>query len=59
MSFHELDPGDEEILDECPVCDEGYMVPTYGDWYQCSECGVEAQMSEYGVLLFDSSIDLT
>lgn len=53
MSYHELDPGDEEFLEECPVCGNGYMVPTMGEWYQCSECGVEAQ-EDNGLLYFDS-----
>ena len=57
MAYHELDPGDEEFLEECPVCGEGYMVPTMGHWYQCSECGVEAEENDYGILLFDSSVD--
>ena len=44
MSYHELDPGDEE----CPKCGDGYMVQTDGDWHQCSECGFEAEENEYG-----------
>lgn len=56
MTFHVLEPGDEEFLEECPVCGKGYMVPTIGNWYQCSECGVEAEEDEYGLLIFDSSI---
>lgn len=56
MAYHELDPGDEEWLDRCPICENGYMVPTMGNWYQCSECGVEAQENECGILLFDSSV---
>lgn len=54
--YHDLDPGDEEFLEECPVCNNGYMVPTIGGWYQCSECGVEAEDDGYGNLLYDSSI---
>ena len=57
MSYHELEPGDEEFLEKCPVCDAGYMVPTFGGWYQCSECGVEAQEDEYGNLLFDEKVE--
>lgn len=57
MSYHELEPGDEEFLEKCPVCDEGYMVPTFGGWYQCSECGIEAQEDEYGNLLFDEKVE--
>ena len=45
MALFELEPGDEEFLDECPVCCKGYMVPTYGHWYQCSERG-EAKTTE-------------
>lgn len=56
MAFHILEPGDEEFLEECPVCGKGYMVPTYGYWHQCSECGVEAEEDEYGLLQFDSSV---
>lgn len=56
MAYHILEPGDEEFLEECPVCGEGYMVPTLGHWHQCSECGVEAEEDEYGLLMFDSSI---
>lgn len=55
MALFELEPGDEEFLDECPVCGKGYMVPTYGHWYQCSECGVEATEEE-GVLWWDKSV---
>lgn len=58
MAFHELEPGDEEFLEECPVCNDGYMVPLYGNWYQCSNCGVEAEENDYGVLMFDNSVDL-
>lgn len=57
MAYHVLEPGDEDFLDQCPVCEEGYMVPTFGNWYQCSECGVEAQEDDYGNLLFDSDIE--
>jgi len=53
MSYHKLDPGDEEFLEECEKCGNGYMVPTYGDWYQCSECGAEAKGDDYGVLWYD------
>ena len=42
MAFHKFEEGDEEFLEECPVCGKGYMVPEFGEWYQCSECGVEA-----------------
>lgn len=52
MSYHEIEPGDEEFLEDCPKCDKGYMVPTSGDWYQCSECGFEAEENEYGVLVY-------
>lgn len=54
MSFHELEPGDEEFLEECPICNKGYMVPTYGNWYQCSECGVEAEEQD-GLLWWDNN----
>ena len=27
MAYHELEPGDEDVLEECPVCRNGYMVP--------------------------------
>ncbi len=57
MTYHEIEPGDEEFLEVCPVCNEGYMVPTIGQWYQCSECGVEAEENEYGLLMFDSNIE--
>lgn len=53
MAYHELEPGDEEFLDECPRCGKGYMVPTMGKWYQCSECGIEAQEDDYGLLWYD------
>ena len=56
MSYHELDPGDEEYLEECPACGEGYMVPTGGGWHQCSQCGVEAKEDDYGLLWFDESV---
>lgn len=52
----EIEPGDEEFLEECPICREGYMVPTIGNWHKCSHCGVEAEESEYGLLQFDNSI---
>lgn len=58
MAYHELDPGDEEFLEGCPVCGEGYMVPTMRHWYQCSEFGVEAEENDYGILMFNSSVDL-
>ena len=54
MSYHKLDPGDKDVLDLCPECDEGYMVPTRGNWYQCSECGFEAEMDDYGNYISDS-----
>lgn len=57
MAYHKLEPGDEEFLEECPVCGDGYMVPTCGNWYQCSECGVEAEGDDYGCLLFDDDIE--
>jgi len=56
MSIFVLEPGDKEFLEECPVCGEGYMVPTSGGWHQCSECGVEAKENEYGVLCYDSNV---
>lgn len=56
MSYHKLEPGDKDFLEECPFCENGYMVPTYGDWYQCSECGVEGQLSDGGCLMFDESL---
>ena len=56
MSYHVLEPGDEEFLEECPVCGKGYMVPTSGNWFQCSECGVEAEEDEYGLLNWDSDV---
>lgn len=56
MAFHELEEGDEEFLEECPVCGKEYMVPEFGGWYQCSECGVEAQDNGYGLLMFDESV---
>ena len=57
MAFHVLEPGDEEFLERCPVCEEGYMVPTYGNWYQCSECGIEAEENDYGWLMYDGSVE--
>ncbi len=30
MSIHMLESGNEEFLEKCPVCDNGYMVPTTG-----------------------------
>ena len=51
--YHDIEDGDEEFLEECPECGEGYMVPTFGDWYQCSHCGVEAKIDDYGLLWFD------
>lgn len=56
MAKTKLSAEDKEFLEQCPVCGEGYMVPTMGHWYQCSECGVEAEQNDYGVLLFDSSV---
>lgn len=56
MAYHELEPGDEAFLEECPVCGKGYMVPTFGNWHQCSNCGVEAEEDDYGCLLFDSNL---
>lgn len=56
MAYHVIEPGDEEFLEECPVCGEGYMVPTVSGWYQCSECGVEAELDDYGLLLYDAEI---
>lgn len=53
--YHNIEEGDKEFLEECPLCD-GYMVPTWGNWYQCSECGVEAEENEYGLLGFDESV---
>ena len=53
MAYHKLEPGDEKHLELCPECENGYMVPTMGHWYQCSECGVEAEEDDYGNLLFD------
>ena len=53
MAFHKLETGDKEILEKCPECDEGYMVPTMGNWHQCSHCGVEAEEDDYGLLWFD------
>ena len=58
MSYHELEPGDEEFLEECPVCNKGYMVPTYGNCYQCSECGVEAEEKD-GLLWWDSDVEFS
>lgn len=57
MAVYELDPDDEEYLEDCPLCGEGYMVPTYGHWYECNNCGVEAEENEYGLLMFDADID--
>ena len=57
MAYHVLEPGDEEFLEECPVCREGYMVPTMGNWYQCSECGVEAEIDDYGLLMYDADVE--
>lgn len=54
MAFHELEEGDEEFLEECPVCGKGYMVPEFGGWYQCSECGVEAQDKDETRYLLDN-----
>ena len=56
MAYQEIEPGDEEFLERCPVCDNGYMVPTIGKWHQCSNCGVEAEESEYGLLMFDDDV---
>ena len=56
MAIHKLEPGDEMFLEKCPVCNNGYMVSTYGHWHQCSECGVEAEADDYGVLWFDRSV---
>lgn len=56
MAYHELEEGDEEFLEECPVCGKGYMVPTMGDWYQCSECGIEGKEDDYGIIGYDSSV---
>ena len=53
MSYYEIEPGDENILARCPKCHNGYMVPTMGDWYQCSECGTEAQEDDYSLLWYD------
>lgn len=58
MAYHELEPGDEEFLEECPVCKDGYMVPTLGKWYQCSNCGIEAEEGDDGLLWFDGSVNL-
>lgn len=44
---------EKEFLERCPKCEEGYMVPTVGDWHECSECGLEAEENEYGVLMYD------
>lgn len=57
MAFHVLEPGDEEFLERCPVCEEGYMVPTYGNWSQWSECGIEAEENDYGCLMYDGSVE--
>ena len=57
MAYHVLEPGDEEFLDKCPVCGEGYMVPTMGGWYQCSECGIEAEMDDGGLLMYDADVE--
>lgn len=56
MSYFEIEPGDENILVRCPKCHNGYMVPTMGDWYQCSECGIEAY--EENDVLWYSAEDL-
>lgn len=50
----QLDPGDEEFLEKCPVCEEGYMAPTMGHWHQCSKCGAEAEEDDYGLLWFEN-----
>lgn len=47
-----LEPGDEEVLEKCPVCNRGYMVPTYGNWYECSECATEAEEKD-GLLWYE------
>ena len=57
MAFHELEQGDEDVLEKCPICEDGYMVPTFGNWYQCSECGIEAEEDEYGLLMFDENVE--
>ena len=50
MAYHEVEPEDKAILDVCPKCEEGYMVPIVGNWHQCSECGFEAEEDDYGSL---------
>lgn len=30
-------------LDYCPKCGNGKMIPTGGNWYECDECGFEAE----------------
>ena len=47
---------DTEFLEKCPVCNEGYMLNTMGNWYQCNKCGAEAEKDDYGCLVFDSSV---
>lgn len=48
---------EEECFEECPVCRNGYMIPTMNNWYECNECGVEAEENDYGLLMFDNGID--
>ena len=54
MNHPELEPGDEEFLQKCPICNEGYMIPSYGGWHHCSNCGEEAKEDAYGILWFDN-----
>lgn len=54
MYHSELEPGDEDFLEKCPICNEGYMIPSYGGWHHCSNCGEEAKEDEYGILWFDN-----
>ena len=54
MNHPELEPGDEDFLSKYPICNEGYMIPSYGGWYHCSNCGEEAKEDDYGILWFDN-----
>ncbi len=50
--YHDIEDDDVDFLEDCPKCKKGYMVPTYGNWHQCSHCGIEAEEDDYGVLWY-------
>lgn len=53
--YHRIEPGDEEFMEQCPMCEKGYMVITSWPWHQCSYCGIEAKEGEEdGLLWFDT-----